>query len=145
VGDLLHHLSRAGLPIEEGIGGTGMNAGPAGLADLVVPGELPGKGLAEGYGPHRADGGAPAAVDAAVQIYERFALHLQAAVIRQMAILHFYAGLGADGSTQPAMNAIITDGGLLNSNAEVRLVHLRLARRPQIQCSGGADPGAHGT
>jgi len=84
-------------------------------------------------------------VDAAVQIYERFALHLQAAVICQMAIFDLYAGLGADGSTQPAMNAIVAHGGLLNSNAEVRLVHLRLARRTQIQCSGGADPGAHGT
>ena len=119
-----------------------MDACPAGLADAVVSGKLAGKGLLEGYGTGRTDLGTPAAVHAPVQVDDCLSFHPQAAVFCQVPVLNLNAGLRADINTQAAVHASIVYSRRLKSNAEVGLVHLRLACRPDLQGTGRADAGA---
>ena len=128
MGDLLDDLARPPFLIEEGVGGTGVNAGSAGLADFVVSEEIPLKRLLKSYGSDGADRGAPTAVDAAIQINHGLAAHLKAAVARKISIFYLDAAFGADLDTQATVNAFLVYGSGLHGHMQVRVVHLRSCR-----------------
>ncbi|VVB71252.1 Uncharacterised protein [uncultured archaeon] len=96
VGYLFYDLARLPFAVEEGIGRTGVNAGPASLAYVVVAAEFTCKWFFKRDGTYRTDLGAPAAVHTSVQVDMRLTFELQAAVLGQPPILQLYARLRAD-------------------------------------------------
>jgi hypothetical protein len=99
VGHLLDDLTLLPIAVEEGVGWTDIDACPAGLADLIVPGKFSGKGFLKRDGIFRTDGGTPATVNASIEIYQGLSLKSQAAISGEPPILELdaapWAALGA--------------------------------------------------
>jgi len=96
VGHLLDDLTLLPIAVEEGVGWTDIDACPAGLADLIVPGKFSGKGFLKRNGIFRTDGGTPATVNASIEIYQGLSLKSQAAISGEPPILELDAAPWAD-------------------------------------------------
>ena len=91
VGYLFYDLARPPFAVEERIGWAGVNAGPAGLAYVVVPVEFASKWFFKRDCTNRTDLSAPATVHTSVQVDERLTFELEAAVLGQPSIFQLNA------------------------------------------------------
>jgi hypothetical protein len=91
VGYFFNDLAWLPIFVKERICRAGVNAGPAGLAYVVVPEEFACEWFLKRNGTDRTDLGTPAAVHTSVQVDERRAFDLQLAVLGQPSIFQLNA------------------------------------------------------